>query len=377
MSADSIILPLRRKAHCSAFRTIFIVSVCAFVAMSMVISAKAKDPPVKATQVDPATAAAQKAPPAEAPAPAADSKKAPLTEKEKGAAPDKTDDKEKIPEPQELNITTSDGVRLALTYYPSNRGREAIPVVLLHASKGNRTDYKYLALELQKQGFAVIAPDLRGHGDSTKQKIGDTERTLSAAKLPVDQYKLMVDKDMYAVKEFLWEKNNAKDLNLNKLCLIGAEMGASVAMNFTALDAVGYGDSDRGPFYGPLQLGSFVKGLILLSPEVSFKGLPQELSRFKEICDTIPVLIVVGKEDPKSNGEAERVSKIFKRPDPKKVEDTTYFFRPLETKLQGTKLLEPKTLPTVPWIMRFLDVRIVQTDDAKNWTWKKLKKPYE
>jgi hypothetical protein len=222
-------------------------------------------------------------------------------------------------------------------------------------------------------------PDLRGHGDSTKQKLGGTEYTLSAAKLPVDQYRFMVEKDMYAVKEFLWEKNNAKELNLNKLCVIGAEMGASVALNFTSLDATGYmklGDSDRGPFYGPLQLGLFVKALVLLSPEVTFKGLP--LAPFSEdIRKNIPVLILVGKEDPKSLDEAERVAKIFKRAEPKKAEDTTYFFRTLDTKLQGTKLLEPKTLNTDRMISQFLDLRLVQADDAKNWTWKTLKKPHE
>ncbi len=243
-------------------------------------------------------------------------------------------------------------------------------------SKGNRTDYKYLADSLQSQGYAVIVPDLRGHGESTKQTVGGVEYTLSAAKLPVEQYKFMVERDMYAVKEFLWQKNNAKELNLNKLCVIGAEMGASVAMNFTAFDAMGYGDSDRGPYYGPLQLGLFVKALVLLSPDVSFKGLP--LAPFsEEIRRNIPVLILVGKDDAKSFGEAERVSKIFRRIPPKKPEDTTFFFNTLNTKLQGTHLLEPKTLNADKMIFQFLQLRLVQADEAKNWTWKPLKKPYE
>jgi pimeloyl-ACP methyl ester carboxylesterase len=375
--AVSILLPIRGKAFCGAFQAILLGFACSFFLLSIAASAEEKKPPIKATQVDPATIATQKAvPAADAPVPATESKKAAPVEKEKDAGKDKTPDKEKIPEPVELNLTTSDGVLLALTYYPSNHGREAIPIVLLHMSKGSRTDYKYLAVELQKQGFAVIAPDLRGHGDSTKQKIGDTDRTLNAAKLPIDQYLLMVDRDMYAVKEFLWEKNNAKELNLNKLCLIGAEMGASVAINFTAFDSMGYGDSDRGPFYGPLQLGLFVKGLILLSPEVSFKGLPLT-PLHEDLRKNLPVLILVGRDDSKSYGDAERVSKIFKRTPPKKPEDTTYFFNTLNTKLQGTHLLEPKTLNTDKMISQFLQLRLVQSEDAKNWTWKKLKKPHE
>jgi pimeloyl-ACP methyl ester carboxylesterase len=348
-----------------ATRGLVLGSALSILLLAMGVYAEARNPPVKTPRINSANNSAENTVPiADPPAPAADVKK------------DAKPDKEKIPEPEDVSLTTSDGVRLAMTYYPSNRGREATPIILLHMSKGGRTDYKFLAAMLQSQGFAVIVPDLRGHGDSTKQKVGGNEYTLSAAKLPVEQYKLMVDKDMYAVKEFLWEKNNAKELNLNKLCVIGAEMGASVAMNYTAFDAAGYGDSDRGPHYGPLQLGLFVKALVLLSPEVSFKGLP--LAPFsEEIRKNIPVLILVGKDDPKSFGEAERVAKIFKRIPPKKDEDTTYFFKPLDTKLQGTKLLEPKTLNTDKIISQFLQLRLVQPDEAKNWTWKTLKKPHE
>ncbi len=363
-----IVLPMHWKVFHKASRGIVLGSALSILLLTIGGSrADAQNPPVKTppAKTDEKDSPPNTAPVAKAPDTAADAKKNAASEKEK------------IPEPEEPILTTSDGVRLAMTYYPSNRGREAIPVVLLHMSKGNRTDYKYLAVALQSQGFAVIVPDLRGHGGSTKQIVGGIDYTLRAAKLPIEQYKLMVDKDMYAVKEFLWERNNAKELNLNKLCVIGAEMGASVAMNFTALDAAGYGDSDRGPYYGPLQLGLFVKALVLLSPEVSFKGLPlTPLS--DELRKNIPVLILAGKDDPKSYGEAERVSKMFKRIAPKKPEDKTYFFWPLDTKLQGTKLLEPKALGVADnYIFPFLKLRLKDVDQVKDWNWKNLKKPHE
>jgi len=363
----SIVSPRRWNLFREAWRTLVVgaalVVLLGAIAASPAVAQNppADTPPAKADDKasTPPPAAAEKAPAA-----AAD-------EPKKSAS----SEKEKLPEPEDLTLTTSDGVRLALTYYPSNRGREAIPVVLLHMAKGSRTDYKYLAAGLQSQGYAVVVPDLRGHGDSTKQ-VG-REKELSAAKLPIEQYKLMVDKDMYAVKEFLWERNNAKELNLNKLCVVGAEMGASVAINFTAFDAVGYGDSDHGAFYGPLQLGLFVKSLVLLSPEVSFRGLP--LTPLPDdIRKTVPVLILVGKEDSRSYDEAERVSKIFKRIAPKKEEDMTYFFKPLATKLQGTKLLEPKALGAADnYIVPFLKLRLKDADQAREWSWKTLKKPHE
>ena len=32
----------------------------------------------------------------------------------------------------------------------------------------------------------------------------------------------MVTQDMRAVKDFLWQKNNAGELNIDKLCVVGA-----------------------------------------------------------------------------------------------------------------------------------------------------------
>jgi alpha-beta hydrolase superfamily lysophospholipase len=358
MPALSIISRLRRELADKANRGFALGS--ALAVLLLVIwnfRAASENPPPKPAPAK-ATQTATDAARAKAPPPPAEVKKS----------------DEKIPDPEDLTLTTSDGVRLILTYYRSNKGREAVPVVLLHASGGSRTDYKDLAASLQSQGFAVVVPDLRGHGDSTRQKLDGNDYTLKAAKLPIDQYRMMVEKDMYAVKEFLWDRNNAKELNLNKLCVLGAEMGASVAMNFTAIDALGYGESDRGASYGPLQLGRFVKALVLLSPEFSFKGLPLAMQHIRR---DLPVLIIVGKRDAKSFNEAERVAKIFKRPKPKNIEDTTYFFNELDTTLQGTKLLEPKALNADRMIGQFLRLRLIQADQAREWTWKQLKKPHE
>ena len=70
---------------------------------------------------------------------------------------------------------------------------------------------------------------------------------------------------MKAVKDFLWERNNAGELNIDKLCVVGAEMGASVALNFALADAL---DQDSNRVLRPdYKLGRFVKALVLISPE--------------------------------------------------------------------------------------------------------------
>ena len=99
-------------------------------------------------------------------------------------------------------MQTGDGLELTLTYYAGTKGKQTIPVVLLHMWKQSRNDYKDLAPALQALGYAVIVPDLRGHGESTHVKGARRDETLKAAKMPPQQFRLMVTEDMTAVKKF-------------------------------------------------------------------------------------------------------------------------------------------------------------------------------
>ena len=82
---------------------------------------------------------------------------------------------EKVPEPEVPELTTKDELQLKATYFPGTKGQESIPVIIIHGlgPKSNRKEYddkdSGLASFLQKSlGCAVIVPDLRGHGESTK-----------------------------------------------------------------------------------------------------------------------------------------------------------------------------------------------------------------
>src|SRR5438874_10913883 len=82
---------------------------------------------------------------------------------------------DKVPMPREVTLRTGDGVEIAAVYYESKLGKEAIPVILLHEYGGSGADFKGLAEHLQGEkepGFAVLVPDLRGHGGSTKVRGG-------------------------------------------------------------------------------------------------------------------------------------------------------------------------------------------------------------
>ena len=69
--------------------------------------------------------------------------------------------KKKELKPEPLSLTTLDGVVLECTWFPSDRGKEAVPVILLHDWEGNRGEVHNLGVALQKLGYAAIAPDLR------------------------------------------------------------------------------------------------------------------------------------------------------------------------------------------------------------------------
>jgi pimeloyl-ACP methyl ester carboxylesterase len=315
---------------------------------------------------------------------------APEKEKPKTVTKKATKDKEKAPKdkdaegeilpPEDQTLTTGDGLKMMVTFYPGTKGKDSIPVVLLHAFKGSRKDYAGLATMLQENlGCAVLVPDLRGHGDSTTLRIGRRDETLDAAKMPNAQF-LMMAKDMKAIKNFLWDKNNEGELNIDKLCVVGAEMGSTLALLYAVYDAVGYEEGIAQ--YGPLKLGRFVKGLVLISPEESYKGLmARPALKNPEVVGGPSVMILVGKGTAKAFQEAKRINAVFEKnhpapPEDKKDQKSLYFLQ-YDTSLQGIKLLEEKSQNVQTHIMQFINRRLVKNPEAKNYVWKARKHPHE
>ena len=241
------------------------------------------------------------------------------------------DDKPRaIDKPEEIDLETEDGVTLKATYYASNKGKEAVPVVLLHAYGGSQVDYKELALGLQALGHAVLTPDLRGHGESTQTKAGVE---IKAEALRRVDFGNMALRDLETVKGYLLKENNAKKLNIERLCIVSAEMSTVVALNWAAAD---WSSRDLGRF----KQGRDVKVLVLLSPESNFKGLAtrQALGQ-KALREEISFLFVVGSQDRKAAANATRmynlIARFHRRGDGKKEP----YLASLPAKNQSTKLL--------------------------------------
>jgi len=335
----------------SAIACFRVLGLSAIAAVGILTGAEASAQATKPT--------AQPAKPAAAPAAVA----APA----RAAAPPARATKEKIPAPVELggnDLLTRDGVVLKATFFPSNKGKDAVPVILLHSWKGDRREYSALAPVLQqKAGHAVLVPDLRGHGESTQQQIGNNVRTLDAAKFNPADFGRMVQYDMETLKSFLMDKNNEGELNIEKLTVVGAEMGAGVALNWAAQDW------SWPPLAGKKQ-GQDVKGLVLLSPEWSFRGLSARAAmNHPAVQSRLSVLIGVGERDAKAVAEAKRLYSVFERyhlepPPEEATEKKDLFFGNFDTDLQGTKMLG-RSLPVEAWIANFIQLRLVK----QNFPW--------
>jgi hypothetical protein len=144
---------------------------------------------------------------------------------------------------QKVRIETVDGVELSGSWFPGTK-KNAPVVMVLHAlgnDDSSKAEWRNLAKTLQKQGFAVLLFDFRGHGGSTN--IGDPQtfwaynRALTSKKMPGNTiefkdyvpgaYTYFVN-DIAAAKVFLDQKNDAGECNSSALVLIGADTGATL-----------------------------------------------------------------------------------------------------------------------------------------------------
>lgn len=268
------------------------------------------------------------------------------------------------PAPEAISLTTSDNVQLSATYFAGANNKTTVPVILVHGYEGSQNDFHHLAAYLQKQGHAVLAVDLRGHGDSKKTKDGGT---LDAKLLSAEQFRRMIRMDMEKFKAFLMEKHNAGELNIELLCVVGAEMGSIVALEWAGVDWA-------WPVLATGKQGQDARALVLISPEFSSKYLRLgPVLNFQPVMKNLSILILVGKGDSRASRDAQRLYNSFKKfhpdvPDEEKRDRQDLFFGRLDTSLQGAKLLGAKGLNVEKLVDDFIQLRLVSK--AKDYPWK-------
>jgi pimeloyl-ACP methyl ester carboxylesterase len=283
----------------------------------------------------------------------------------------------RVPPPEEVSLTTKDGVQIRITYYPSTAGQQAVPVILLHDYNESRSTMEPLAAMLQSAppelgeflpaGSGAVAPraavtvDLRGHGESKTAFDNDASYELDANHFQLEDFQDMVLYDLEAVRGFLVAENDAGRLNLNKLCVVGAGMGANLALSFAARDW-------SIPPLAVRKQGQDVKALVLLSPRRNFHGLSSvEPLKFPPIQQQLSVYLAYGSGDRRVAKDCEGMSKIFDRyhpaPPRDEIPESAEFalYAPNVT-LQGSKLLTSAEFRLKPKIAAFVEMRLGRRD---------------
>lgn len=124
-----------------------------------------------------------------------------------------------------LHLTTSDGIKISANYFPATRTKHPNPrgwVVFLHMMQATKSSWSTLADQLQQEGYAGIAIDLRGHGMSDGgpngyQQFSDAEHQESM-------------RDVDTAVDFLKGLGARND----RVAIIGASIGANLAMRYVA-----------------------------------------------------------------------------------------------------------------------------------------------
>ena len=295
---------------------------------------------------------------------------------------------EKPPEPEPLILDTPDGVRLKCTYFapPTTEGvdgKAVIPVILLHDWEGNRGQLLRFGNYLQSRGYAVIVPDLRGHGEST-QLVG------SDKPINLDRFRktdvVAAQKDIERCKKFLVQRHNEGQLNIDMLSVLAVGESGVLATQWTFNDWFAF------PPYNAqgIKQGQDVKSLILVSPRKKIAGisiipiLRQPLFTGDRI-DPLPMLILWGAEDEEAAKDSASIHASLEkaRPDVSQIEDatekfekTTLFGEPVaKTKLTGVELMDlPDNNILWPYIESFLAKKVAAKSDSIPWTTREQKK---
>lgn len=254
--------------------------------------------------------------------------------------------------------STFDEVEFTVAYYESiieGEQRAESPVaILIHGGNDDRLIWEKkptntktrqpLAPLLNELGYAVVAIDMRGHGDSK-----------AAAQRGRPNYQAMVG-DLEAVKSFLLEQHQARQLNVSKIGIVAADEFAPVAAAFAEYDwkKPDYDDaivaSERTP------RGRDVQAIALLSPE-SVAGPLRLTPTLKYLTDPrvdVAVLLLAGADDPRDKRTTRNLSRVILAD---QAPDDRRFAQFYETKFHGTELIGQQ-LRTEVHLLNFLELYV-------------------
>lgn len=156
-------------------------------------------------------------------------------------------------------------------------------IIMIHALGENKKAWKEYAKTFTEKGYSVLAVDLRGHGESIKDKksLKHSWRTFTKE----DWEKTYTD--ILSGIDYL--KANHPQANTNKILIVGSSLGSSVAVISAEKEK------------------KSVKGLILLSPLNKYKGIETRVPLVE--FGNHPLMVIVSESDRMSYNAAKDLVK--------------------------------------------------------------------
>ena len=204
--------------------------------------------------------------------------------------------------PEQLSLNTSDGISLAVWYYPVPKDlTPKATVLVIHDMGGSHKSVEPLSIGLQSSGYAVLAPDLRGHGESPITRNGKTVTTKALRKADVSAMaaargRLRYEQnhsrgDLETIHQ--WIYNNGESLDINRLCVVGCGDGATVGTLWAVTDSLWPKTTQREP------QGGHVRAIALISPSLTARGGVTMLPALKTnlFRGSLPILLLSGSGD--------------------------------------------------------------------------------
>lgn len=180
---------------------------------------------------------------------------------------------------ERVEFVSSDRVTLVGDWFRPASGKGPWPVVIaVHELGQTRQTFESFSRTLAKQNLCVLAFDLRGHGDSTRQGI----RTLDAKRFaPGTDYLAMVN-DVDAAIRFA---ATHKEVDAKRIALLGASMGANLTAH-AIRRAQSVAEAERVRF----------RAAVLLSPGAVYRGVECQESNVATMGE-LPLYICASHED--------------------------------------------------------------------------------
>ena len=128
-----------------------------------------------------------------------------------------------------VRFETADGIEIVGDFHRPEREDSPV-VILLHEYRTGRAVWEPLIPKLRRAGFAVLAIDMRGHGESFKPT--SMRLRYRAVRRDEELFRAMYQ-DVMAAYAFLADQPS---VDLTRLALVGASVGCSVAIDYAARD---------------------------------------------------------------------------------------------------------------------------------------------